>query len=52
MFGNEIIEFEDNSFNHYIHHYDDVDEDHLAYNEEYECLEMMIEFTEEIIWER
>ena len=51
MYESNYIEFEDESFNHYIHHYDDVDEDHLAYNDEYDCLEMMVDFSEEIIWE-
>ncbi|MDY0134268.1 MAG: hypothetical protein RBS14_01090 [Atribacterota bacterium] len=51
MCESNYIEFEDESFNHYIHHYDDVDEDHLAYNDEYDCLEVMVDLSEEIIWE-
>ena len=47
----DYIEFEDENFNHYIHHYNDVDVDHLAYNETYDCLEMLVECTEEIVWE-
>ena len=49
MYDNEIIEFEDNSFNHYIHHFDETNEEYSAYNDEYEyqCSDCM----EEIIWE-
>lgn len=50
MYENEIIEFEDNDFNNYIHHFDDFDVDHLEFNEKYECLEMAADCIEEIIW--
>lgn len=50
MYENEIIEFEDFSFNHYIHHFDECDAEHLAFNDEYGCLEMEAQCMEEIIW--
>lgn len=50
MYGNEIIEVEDNSFNHYLHHFDECDENHPHYNDEYGCIEVAAELIEEIIW--
>ncbi len=50
MYESEMIEFEDNSFNHYIHHFDECDMEHLGFNEQYECLAMAAECIEEIIW--
>jgi len=50
MYENEIIEFEDNRFNHYIHHFDECDTEHPGYNFEYECIETAAECIEEILW--
>ncbi|MFA6138928.1 MAG: hypothetical protein WC667_12715 [Sulfurimonas sp.] len=50
MYGNEIIEFEDNSFNHFIHHFDECDEEHPHFNDQYGCIEIAAELMEEIIW--
>lgn len=50
MYGNEIIEFEDNSFNYYIHHFDECDEEHPHFNDEYGCIEVAADLIEEIIW--
>jgi hypothetical protein len=50
MYTNEIIDFEDSSFNHYIHHFDDCDMEHLVFNDEYECIESVADCMEEIIW--
>ena len=50
MYDNEIIEFEDFNFNHYIHHFEDCDAENLQYNDEFECLEIEAECMEEIIW--
>ncbi|MDD2791367.1 MAG: hypothetical protein PHU40_11990 [Sulfurimonas sp.] len=50
MYDNDIIEMEDFSFNHYIHHFDECDADHLLFNEEYSSLEIAIACIEEIIW--
>jgi hypothetical protein len=50
MYGNEIIEFEDNSFNHFIHHFDECDEEHPHFNDQYGCIEITVELMEEILW--
>lgn len=50
MYGNDIIEMEDFSFNHLIHHFDECDIEHLGFNEEYNCIEVAAECMEEIIW--
>lgn len=50
MYDNEIIEFEDNSFNHYIHHFDECNAEHPGYNLEYDCIESVAECIEEILW--
>jgi hypothetical protein len=50
MCESEILEFEDFGFNHYIHHFDECDAEHLQYNDEYECLQVAAELIEEIIW--
>jgi len=50
MYENDIVEMEDFMFNHYLHHFDEFDEEHLEYNEEYGCIETVAECVEEIIW--
>ncbi|MDD3818161.1 MAG: hypothetical protein PHI89_08735 [Thiovulaceae bacterium] len=50
MCESTVVEMEDYGLNHYLHHLDDVNEDCLEYNDEYGCLEMVIECCEEIIW--
>ena len=50
MYSNDIVEMEDFSFNHFIHHFDECDIEHLGYNEEYNCIEVVAECMEEIIW--
>lgn len=50
MCENEIIEFEDCSFNHFIHHFDECDAEHLTYNDEFACIEVATDCIEEIIW--
>lgn len=46
----ELIEFENESFNHYLHHFDECEGEGLTYNEEYDCIEAATELIEEIIW--
>lgn len=50
MFGNTIIEVEDFRLNHYIHHFDECDGEHVRYNDEYECIEAAADLIEEILW--
>jgi hypothetical protein len=50
MLHSDIIEFEDYGFNHYIHHFDECDGEHLLFNEEYDCLQADVDLMEEIIW--
>jgi len=49
MYENDIIEFSDNGFNHYLHHFDECDGD-LEFNEELGCLQMAADCIEEILW--
>ncbi|WP_345975838.1 hypothetical protein [Sulfurimonas sp. HSL3-7] len=46
----EMIEYEDEMFNHYLHHFDECDTEHIAFNDEYDCIEVAAELIEEIIW--
>lgn len=50
MYDNEMIEFEDEKFNHYLHHFDECDLDHLKFNLEYDCIESAAELIEEFVW--
>ena len=50
MYDNEMIEFEDEMFNHYLHHFDECDTEHIAFNEEFDCIEVAANLIEEIIW--
>jgi hypothetical protein len=50
MCESEMIEFEDFNFNHYIHHFDECDGEHLTYNDTYGCIETATNCMEEIIW--
>lgn len=45
-----IVEFEDERVNHFLHHFDECDMEHL-YNFEFDCIETNTDFIEEIIWE-
>ena len=51
MYECDMIEMEDFSFNHFIHHYDDCDCEQMHFNEEFDCIEILAECCEEIIWE-
>lgn len=51
MYENEIIEMEDFTFNHYLHHFDECDGEDVVYNAEYNCIEAATECLEEIIWD-
>lgn len=50
MFEYDIIEAEDFSFNHFIHHFDEYDCEHPHFNDEFGCMEMLAECIEEIEW--
>jgi hypothetical protein len=50
MFESEMIEMEDFNFNHLIHHYDDCDCEHMDFNEEFDCIDVLAECAEEILW--
>ncbi len=50
MYDNEMIEFEDEMFNHYLHHFDECDMEHIGFNEEFDCIDVAAELIEEIIW--
>ena len=46
----EMIEYEDEMFNHYLHHFDECDTEHIQFNTEYDCIEVAAELIEEILW--
>lgn len=50
MFDCEMIEMEDFNFNHLIHHYDDCYCEEMHFNEEFDCIEVLAECCEEILW--
>jgi len=50
MYENDMIEMEDFNFNHYIHHFDN-DEEQIHYCVEYQCLEVVTECMEEYIYD-
>jgi len=50
MYDNEMIECKNESLNHYLHHFDECDAEHIQFNEELGCLDLMAECAEEILW--
>lgn len=50
MQSSEIIELEEFSFNHYLHHFEESDEEMLGFEEGYECIAAAASVIEEIIW--
>ncbi|MDH4943533.1 hypothetical protein [Sulfurimonas sp. C5] len=46
-----MIEFEDERVNHYLHHFDECNLEQLEYNFEFDCMEPSTELMEEIMWE-
>jgi hypothetical protein len=50
MYECEIIEMEDMSFNHLLNHYDDCEYEQMHYNDEFDCIDIMAECCEEILW--
>ncbi len=46
-----MVEFEDERVNHFLHHFDECDLDTLEYNFEFDCIESNTDFIEEIIWD-
>ena len=50
MYESQIVEAEDFGFNHYIHHFDEIDEEYIGFNEEYGCIDAAVDCIEEIFW--
>lgn len=50
MCDNDLIAFEDEHFNHFIHHFSEVDEKCLDFNEEFDCIDTLADCIEEILW--
>lgn len=50
MYDNEMIAFEDEKFNHFLHHFDDCDLELLEFNMELDCIALSADLIEEIIW--
>lgn len=50
MYDNEMIECKDELLNHYLHHFDECEDEIPHFNEELGCLDIMAECSEEIIW--
>ncbi|MHC3994796.1 hypothetical protein ACXWTF_08185 [Thiomicrolovo sp. ZZH C-3] len=51
MFECEMIELEDFSFNHLLHHYDDCNCEQMHFNEEFDCIDALADCCEEILWD-
>lgn len=50
MYEYEIIEVEEFGFNHFIHHYDECEDEFIHFNEEYGCIDTLTGCVEEIYW--
>lgn len=50
MYECDMIEMENFSFNHYLHHYDDCDCEQMHFNDEMDCIDVLAECCEEILW--
>ncbi len=50
MYESQIVEAEDFGFNHYIHHFDELDGDYITFNDEFGCIDVAAECVEEIYW--
>ncbi len=50
MYEFDYIEVEDNGLNHYIHHFDECEDDLIHFNEELGCIEEQACCVEEIYW--
>lgn len=51
MYDSEIIEMEDFSFNHYIHHFDEYECENLVYNEKTGAIEIVNDDMEDYLWD-
>lgn len=49
MYENEIIEMEDFSFNHYLHHFEECEGECLIFTDEFNTIEVIEECIEESI---
>lgn len=47
----ELVEFEDEKINHYLHHFDELDMQLLSFDEDYEPIALGSDVIEEIIYE-
>lgn len=50
MYENEMIECKDELLNHYLHHFDECEDEMPHFNAELDCLDIMVACSEEIIW--
>jgi hypothetical protein len=50
MYGNDIIECKDELFNHYLHHFDECEDETPHFNIDLDCLDILAACAEEIIW--
>ena len=46
-----MIELEDFSFNHLLHHYDDCNCESMHFIEEFDCIDALADCCEEILWD-
>ncbi len=50
MNSNDMIECKDELLNHYLHHFDECEDEIPHFNEEMGCLDLMADCAEEFIW--
>ncbi|MBD3797834.1 MAG: hypothetical protein IE887_08880 [Campylobacterales bacterium] len=46
-----MVEFEDKRINHYLHHFDGCNLEHIEYNLGYDCIAPSTGIIKEIIWD-
>lgn len=48
MYDTEVIEMEEFSLNHYLHHFDESEIEYTDYNKEHDCMAVVAECFEDI----
>lgn len=50
MYYTDLVEIEDSNLSTYLNHYDEYDEEHVSYNDIYECIDTITNCIEEYEW--
>lgn len=48
MYDTEVIEMEEFSLNHYLHHFDETESEPADYNREHDCMAVVSECFEDV----